>query len=185
MAAALAAAAIPLVISLFQKRPKTPGFEGSSLPNREAEKDELLRLASDPSSDVFRLASGTALDNVNRALAQRGLSNSSLGLQTIQSSQAGLAQDFLQQELDRRAKALQTVSGVDFQGGQIESANQQNRFNAANTAFQDQLTQQQQLISGVGGFARSAAGSIESAALAEQRNKQFEALLEALKQRGE
>lgn len=161
MAAALAAAAIPLIISATQDRPGLPVFPTPELPDREAEKRAILALASDPRSAEFQLASNQALDQVNRALAQRGLGSSSLAISNIRGTQAQLAQDFLNEELKRRINAFRAVSGADLGEAQLAMQAATGQFGADRARILDEQLQQQQLIQGIGGLAAAGATAIE------------------------
>ena len=68
MAAAIAAAAIPVVASLFGRRPSAPAFRGVQLQDRSPFTNQLLADAFNPAGQnrLFELASQNALQNVSQ-----------------------------------------------------------------------------------------------------------------------
>jgi hypothetical protein len=139
------AAGAPLITSLLTPRPEVPQFQGPDVSFLKDEAQQLLQQAAQPNIGQFQRISDLAADQINRQLGRRNLLDSSAGLQTQALTQADLANKFLE-------------AGNVFG---LESGQQQQQFQSAQQAFQDELSQRNQLISGVGGLAGGIAGAVE------------------------
>jgi hypothetical protein len=151
------AAGAPLITSLLTPRPEVPQFQGPDVSFLKDEAQQLLQQAAQPNIGQFQRISDLAADQINRQLGRRNLLDSSAGLQTQALTQADLANKFLENELQRRMGALGAAGNVFG----LESGQQQQQFQSAQQAFQDELSQRNQLISGVGGLAGGIAGAVE------------------------
>ena len=163
ISAAVLAAAVPTVAGLFMgsgpSRPAAPDYSQIlaliNSPEMKMYREQMLRNAFNPQSDLFRIASDQAYAQANRAAASRGLGTSGAGLGFVQSAQTDLANKFAENELQRQIQAFNaatnSITGV---------ANPM--MNMANQSYQAQLgdweNQQQSragFISGLAGMANA------------------------------
>ncbi len=136
-----AAAAAPYLMSALQKKPKAPGAPAfAPLKNRDAEIEDMMRMASDPHAEQYKLAADQAIEQVNRVLAKQGLGGSSLGAQLHSNTQSKLAQAWMEEQLRRKEAALQVA--LEYDKGQA-GWNQQGN-NAAYNYAMDQYKNKQQ-----------------------------------------
>lgn len=138
--AMIAASAIPTVASLLMgggsSRPAGPDYSQImaiiNSPEMKMYREQLLRNAFNPNSELFQTASNQAYAQANRAAASRGLGTSGAGLGFIQGAQTDLANRFAENELQRQIQAFNAAS--NSLGGNVNSL-----MNMANSNYQAQL----------------------------------------------
>ena len=122
----VAAAAAPYVMSALQKKPSAPGAPAlQNTPDRTAYSNQILNAGFNPNDRTLLSASSVAEDAVNRVLARQGLGGSSIGGQLHSTTQADIANKWLENELNRKISALSAVNNADL--ARIGVANQNAR----------------------------------------------------------
>jgi hypothetical protein len=118
-----AAAAAPYVMAALQKKPSAPGAPAlQAPPDRSAYSNQILSAGFNPNDRTLGSASSVAEDAVNRVLARQGLAGSSIGGQLHATTQADIANKWLENELNRKISALSTVNNIDL--GRVNAMNQ-------------------------------------------------------------
>lgn len=169
----IAAAAIPAVVSATRKRPEAPQFYQVplKLPEIQPYQQKILDTAFDPQSETYKLASDVLADKIMRSTAQRGLAGSSMAAQLERTAMSDLANKFIENELNRRISALNTVHDQRMREATGSMQMGRARYGAEMDRYRDQLGSEQDLISGIG----SAIGAIGGAYNQEQRQLQNQA----------
>lgn len=144
-----AAALAPVIAGAVTPRPKTPTHPGRQDLGRRDDIADLIALSRDPQSDVWQRAQEQAMANIDRGLARRGLTTSSMGMQQHRTAGAEIANKFLENELARRQRALQTAMAYD----QAEMGLGDRAYKADMMRYKDEMDAASGLIKGIGAAA--------------------------------
>ncbi len=160
--ASIAASAIPTVASLFMNngsRPSGPDYSAVmaylNSPEMAGYRNSLLNTAFNPNSDIYRIASDRAYAQANRAVASRGLGNSGAGLGYIGQMQNDLANQFTENEFQKRLQAYNAVAGRDSAAMQMLGGMANQSYDAALSNYNANADANAGLIGGIGTMARA------------------------------
>lgn len=131
-----AAAAAPYVMQALQGRPDSPSYRDPGLPtDRSKYINQMLDAGFNPNNELLLRASAQAEDRVNRILGRTGMGGSSIGGQVHALTQAELASKFLENQLDRQARALAPVLAYDNNIYNARAGNAQAQYQSAMDAY--------------------------------------------------
>lgn len=159
---ALLAGAVPLAYGALTPKPSTPSpidFSGiysrMNSPEMMNYKNQMLQSAFNPNSMLYNIASQRALAGSNRALAQRGMGSSGVGLNYINQNMQDLANSYLDKQNGRMQGAYGAAISPDIQQAQLMAslASQQNQdaWNRYNNQSQGQAA----MATSLGNFANA------------------------------
>lgn len=171
----IALAAAPFVMSQLQDKPDRPAYNPNAAPLRDLSgyQNQILDMAFNQNSDTYRLAAEVAADNVNRMLARQGLAGSSPGAQLSANLQAKMAQDWVDQQLNRGLQGLDAVYNQDLQAKQYAMGNYDKDFQARMGDYTQRRLDQNSNIRGISDLI-SAGSNIYGQ---HQMNKRLDALM--------
>lgn len=159
----IAAAAAPYVYSMFQSQPDAPSAPARVMPTaRTGEVAKLLDAANNPNSAIYQQASDRTSEQVNRVLARQGLSGSAVAGQLQASTQAELANKWLEAEVARRNQALQTVMQYDQGMAGVANSNADAAYKYQMDNYNRQMQNNAGQLQAIGGLANAAAGAYGS-----------------------
>lgn len=115
--------AIGGLMGASQGTPSPPQFQRPNVQwaDRRKEMDAILAGGFDPQSELYRLASMQMREGINQELARRGLLGSSAGMAQLSGSEADLQRKLLENELQRRIQAFQSVNQYEQQKNALEA----------------------------------------------------------------
>lgn len=155
----LGAALLPYVINAMTPRPDAPGAPAPVvLPDRSKYQDMILQSGFNPQSELYNIATQRAMNEMNNQLINRGLASSSFGLNQLQSTQAELANKFLENEIQRRIQAFQAATGYDMQAAGIQQNNNQAAYNHDMARYQREVGDRNAMVGGIGNLVNAGIG---------------------------
>lgn len=179
--AEIAAIALPYVLSAMQDKPDRPTYQGAPpMADRSKYLDSLLNAGFNPQTELFEKAAGVTSDAVARQLGRRGLGSSSFAVNAQTSALNDLADRFLEKELERKQRALQTVTQYDLAKQQLAQGAYDSAYNAQIGGYQDQLARQQAAVQGMSGMAQGLLGLYQRNQMANQRQQNFDTMMAAM-----
>lgn len=147
---AVAAAAVPYVVSAMQKKPKMPGAPAPvQMTDRSGLVNQIQDTAFNPNNEVWMSASKNTMDQVNRALGRRGMLGSSIGMQMQSNTQAELAKAWLADQLSRETQAFNAIVGYDKAQAGIQGDNNMSAYNHAMNAYKDAQARNAAQVQGI------------------------------------
>ena len=153
---ALAAAAIPYVVSALQDKPDRPDAPARrQLPDRSKYSNDMLDSAFNPNNEQWTLASRQAQDNVNRALGRQGMAGSSVGGQLHANTQSKIAQAWLADASARKAAAFNAVSAHDLGIGNYGARQDEQQFGYEMAAYEAMMKKNQAQVDNAGKMAQT------------------------------
>lgn len=157
---AVAAAAVPYVMSAMQGKPKRPGAPTrTAMPDRSGQVNQMLDMAFNPNSQSYQLASDASADQVNRILARSGHAGSSGGAQLMANTQANLAQAWIDGQAQRQSQALSAAANYDRGVAQVAQGNNDAAYSYDRAMYEDQMKRNANQVQGVSNMIGAGVGA--------------------------
>jgi hypothetical protein len=157
---AVAAAAVPYVMSALQDKPKKPGAPArTGMPDRSGQVNQMLDSAFNPNNQSYQLASAATADQVNRLLARSGHAGSSGGAQLMGNTQAQLAQAWIENQAQRQSQALGAAANYDRGVAQVSQGNNDAAYQYDRMMYEDQLKRNANQVQGVSNMIGAGVGA--------------------------
>lgn len=157
---AVAAAALPYVVSAMQGKPKRPQAPAQArLTNRDAQMNQIMDTAFNPNSNQYSLASEMAAEQVNRVLARSGMGGSSAGAQMQSNTQAQMAQAWLENQAQRQQAAMQTVTAYDQNQQGVNQQGNNAAYNYAMDGYKDAQQRNANQVQGISNMVNAGVGA--------------------------
>lgn len=177
---AVAAAAVPYVMSAFQDKQKMPGAPAPvQTPDRTGLINQIQDTAFNPQNAIWASASKQAEDSVARTLGRRGALNTSLGMQLQSNTQAEIAKKWLEGQAERENAALNAIVGYDRMKAGLDRDNSSAAYDYSMAKYKDATTRQANQIAGMSGMINAGVNAYNQDRMMDTYNSMVERMPQA------